>query len=89
MVMEQMHFFKNLAIFGGLLYVLSEGAGTFAFDAWRSYCQRTKKDPYDAVHISKDVREPKELRTNYPMEKREPQEHALQAREEPLPPAKQ
>jgi putative oxidoreductase len=38
--LQQIMFLKNLAIFGGLLYVFCDGAGTFSIDS----CCR-KKDP--------------------------------------------
>jgi putative oxidoreductase len=37
--MQMINFFKNLAIFGGLLYVLCWGAGEFSMDACRRYCR--------------------------------------------------
>lgn len=37
--LQQIMFLKNLAIFGGLLYVLFDGAGGFAFDS----CCKTKQ----------------------------------------------
>jgi len=41
---EQMiMFLKNLAIFGGLFYVFSTGAGPLAFDAW--CCKGERKSP--------------------------------------------
>lgn len=42
------HFFKNLAIMGGLLYVASSGAGFFSFDRCRYTCKKemvVQKEP--------------------------------------------
>lgn len=39
--MQQIMFLKNLAIFGGLLYVFCDGAGSIAFD----YFSRHKAEP--------------------------------------------
>lgn len=37
---EMYHFFKNLAIIGGLLYVVSTGAGYLGFDRCYSVCKK-------------------------------------------------
>lgn len=37
--LQQLMFLKNLAIFGGLLYILCDGAGSFSIDS----CCRTKQ----------------------------------------------
>lgn len=45
--MQMIHFLKNLAIFGGLIYVVCNGAGWLAFDSFRSRHQtpETPKTP--------------------------------------------
>lgn len=43
MQLQMIHFLKNLAIYGGLLYVLVCGAGGWSFDSCGSCCSKEKQ----------------------------------------------